>query len=155
MSFRDLTFSFVHLKEHRVFVGLAKGAIDIEVLQGPGVGIEEVLRMLARSRDVLEKENYAPKRVTHDDENDAISKLEVVRDGGATWLPQGYFGSVLIPLWLLMLPVVGGASLLWRASIIGARRRRHGVCRRCWYDRKGLVLEALCPECGAVPRGPA
>src|SRR5882724_2573253 len=91
MSFRDLTFSFVHLKEHRVFVGLAKGAIDIEVLQGPGVGIEEVLRMLARSRDVLEKENYAPKRVTHDDENDAISKLEVVRDGGATWLPQGYF----------------------------------------------------------------
>lgn len=33
------------------------------------------------------------------------------------------------------------------------RRRAHGLCMRCGYDRSSLAKVAACPECGDVPGG--
>lgn len=66
------------------------------------------------------------------------------------WIP--YY-----PLW----PGLIGNALVWGGVIWvglfglrllrGRRRRRHGLCTRCAYDRKGIATAAPCPECGTVP----
>ncbi|MFG0285253.1 MAG: hypothetical protein ACF8R7_12590 [Phycisphaerales bacterium JB039] len=50
--------------------------------------------------------------------------------------------------------VMCATALMWA---IGARRRAigPGQCEACGYDRRGLDLGALCPECGAAATGNA
>src|SRR5262245_30525288 len=49
---------------------------------------------------------------------------------------------VTIPLWLGLLPAALGGWLAWRG------RRLTGRCGGCGYERAGLAVEAVCPECG-------
>jgi len=47
--------------------------------------------------------------------------------------------------WWLML-FLPGAGRRWR-------RRQHGACLACGYDRRGIGVDAACPECGATGHG--
>jgi hypothetical protein len=48
---------------------------------------------------------------------------------------------------------------VWGAVVVGpgvvkrAVRRRRGLCVVCGYDRRGLDVGGVCPECGGVGRG--
>ena len=50
--------------------------------------------------------------------------------------------------------VVGASALLAYCISLGVRLRRmdhwerEGRCRTCGYDRRGLTMTDLCPECG-------
>lgn len=54
--------------------------------------------------------------------------------------------SLAVPALLLLAPAV----VLWGPELRAARRSRKGRCPRCGYDRRGLVMDAPCPECGAT-----
>ena len=60
----------------------------------------------------------------------------------------------LRPLWLGFAGDVGFYGILLAAVVRGSaalrswRRARSGQCGYCGYDRRGLALEAACPECG-------
>lgn len=63
-----------------------------------------------------------------------------------------FFGA---PLTLLALPLVAGTVLCSIAASLFKRHHRitraHFTCPTCDYDRRGLSLDAPCPECGAAP----
>lgn len=41
-----------------------------------------------------------------------------------------------------------------RGVVLLVLRRRRGACRECGYDRRGIAVDAVCPECGAnAPAG--
>jgi hypothetical protein len=54
---------------------------------------------------------------------------------------------------ILPLAVVSGLPAAWLAvgDLRISRRRRAGCCLSCGYDRRGLALDAECPECGTIP----
>lgn len=56
--------------------------------------------------------------------------------------------SIDLPLWPLWIATTIGVIVLWRKL-----RRFHlpGHCHQCGYDRTGLPIAAVCPECGAEP----
>ena len=72
--------------------------------------------------------------------------------GGAAWMSQFSSGDlkdhryVFFPMWVFIAAagVWAGAGLLW------PRPLAPGLCRRCRYDRAGLVEGMPCPECGSV-----
>lgn len=43
----------------------------------------------------------------------------------------------------------------WARERVKRARKLQGLCSECGYDRKGLALEATCPECGVVAEGRA
>jgi hypothetical protein len=53
-----------------------------------------------------------------------------------------------IPLWAIMLPVLGVTSAAWRQEVNARRALKHNRCISCQYDRAGLATSAPCPECG-------
>ncbi len=58
---------------------------------------------------------------------------------------------VVAPLWAPVC-VVGAATILARRFDTLARSRaRLNLCPKCNYDRTGLAIGAVCPECGSVP----
>lgn len=48
---------------------------------------------------------------------------------------------------------VWGAVLLGPPAIKRAMRKRRGKCLVCGYDRRGLGMGRVCPECGGADRG--
>ena len=58
---------------------------------------------------------------------------------------------VSIPLWWLVLPSVAASAAVWRHDAIKTRRELLNHCEKCGYDRTGILQDAKCPECGAVP----
>lgn len=50
-----------------------------------------------------------------------------------------------IPMWMIMMPVVGTTAGLWIRG-----RRAPNACRRCAYDLSGIAGERACPECGLL-----
>jgi hypothetical protein len=55
-----------------------------------------------------------------------------------------------VPLWIPLLIVVGATAAAWWADARGRRRQRVGSCPACGYDRRGLEVGKVCPECGAA-----
>jgi len=57
------------------------------------------------------------------------------------------YQSLLIPLWLPLLPCLIAATWMWwneSRPWFGA-----GACNQCGYDLAGIAKGAKCPECGA------
>ena len=67
------------------------------------------------------------------------------------WLPQvvrrGPYSAVVVPLWLPWLAIAGLTIWRWRADRLIVPH----ACSKCGYDRRGLAMDAKCPECGTVP----
>ena len=55
-----------------------------------------------------------------------------------------------MPLWIPLLIVTGATAAAWRADARERRRQRVGSCPACGYDRRGLDVGKVCPECGAA-----
>lgn len=43
------------------------------------------------------------------------------------------------------------AAVAWRLDTLAHRRTRRNLCQKCHYDRTGLAVDAVCPECGKLP----
>lgn len=56
---------------------------------------------------------------------------------------------VSIPLWVSALGAIFPTAAAWRLDTL-ARRARVGNCPKCDYDRRGLAVASVCPECGAA-----
>ena len=64
-------------------------------------------------------------------------------DGG-----DQYGRVVAIPMWTVAALVAAIAAPLWTLHLRARHRARVGLCKGCGYDRKGLAIDAKCPECG-------
>ncbi len=71
-----------------------------------------------------------------------------------SWLPHTgrsqYGRSIAIPLWMLVLLALSVTVAAGRLDDIARRRAKLNLCPKCNYDRTGLAIGAVCPECGAV-----
>ena len=56
-----------------------------------------------------------------------------------------------VPLWPAALLSLLATAAAWRADATYLRRVRVGLCPACGYDRVGLAVGAVCPECGKQP----
>ena len=63
--------------------------------------------------------------------------------------PPSAMTTVMVPLWLLVLPAAAVAAHFHRRLVA---TRSAGCCRKCGYDTAGLAPGAACPECGTRPR---
>ena len=76
-----------------------------------------------------------------------LSKVEI-----RLW-PRGQWDNVRrrieVPLWIPCLTSMVLAGSAWRLDTLARRRARNGFCPKCDYDRTGLAIGAVCPECGA------
>jgi hypothetical protein len=61
----------------------------------------------------------------------------------------GYRYELLVPLWMPIAPVLLVTAIAWRLDTSARRRARTNHCLRCNYDRTGLPIGTVCPECGA------
>lgn len=81
--------------------------------------------------------------------------------GWADWPPIFPMVIPFRPLWpeLALNTFIFAAAWAALLSIIPAarraRRQRSGLCERCAYDRRGLPINAPCPECAAPSSAPA
>jgi hypothetical protein len=55
-----------------------------------------------------------------------------------------------VPLWIPASAAIGATALAWRLDTLARRRARVGLCPKCSYNRAGLAVGAVCPECGAA-----
>ncbi len=61
---------------------------------------------------------------------------------------KGEWG-IAIPMWLLCMSLSFPTGVAWRLDTLAPRRRaRLNLCPKCNYDRTGLAMGAVCPECG-------
>ena len=67
-------------------------------------------------------------------------------DGG--WRPAIRW--VKVPLWAPVGALVYAGAAAWRLDARARRRDRADLCKKCGYDRSGLPLGSVCPECGAA-----
>lgn len=51
------------------------------------------------------------------------------------------------PLWPVVVLLAAATAFAWRAR---RHARRCGLCTKCGYDRRGLVHDTACPECGTM-----
>jgi hypothetical protein len=58
---------------------------------------------------------------------------------------------VLVPFWLIALPVVASSAAAFVVDRRIKGRARINLCPKCNYDRAGIAGDAKCPECGAMP----
>ena len=58
-----------------------------------------------------------------------------------------------VPIWLLAVITLLLTISAWRLDTLARRRARIGFCPKCNYDRTGLAVGAVCPECGVGPVG--
>lgn len=57
-------------------------------------------------------------------------------------------GIFFLPFWLLTGTAFAATVVAWRLDAIARRRERAHLCPKCRYDRTGLAVGAVCPECG-------
>ncbi|MGE3109561.1 MAG: hypothetical protein AB7G11_11215 [Phycisphaerales bacterium] len=99
---------------------------------------------------------YSPSRTRSWDDQWHLSRWDEWRLGRTGWYTTTGAGEtsrvVSIPLWLVAVVVAIPAGVSSLAALRAARRRRRGRCIRCGYDRRGLIDQAPCPECGAAVR---
>ncbi len=55
---------------------------------------------------------------------------------------------IMVPFWIPFLPFASFAALAWKRDLRAKRLAASNACPSCGYDRSGLSLDALCPECG-------
>ena len=60
----------------------------------------------------------------------------------------GYLQVYAAPLWPAPTLSLTLACIAWYLDTIARRRARLNLCRKCNYDRTGLAVGAVCPECG-------
>ena len=53
-----------------------------------------------------------------------------------------------IPLWCVAPIPLCATAAAWRLDTLARRRARLNLCPKCNYDRTGLAVGAVCPECG-------
>jgi len=72
----------------------------------------------------------------------------------SAWMPRWGNSSVgwafSLPLWIPTLMSAAVAFAAWCMDTLARRRARLNLCPKCRYDRTGLAMSAVCPECGAV-----
>jgi ssDNA-binding Zn-finger/Zn-ribbon topoisomerase 1 len=73
------------------------------------------------------------------------------------WGEQHPFDGVkslwVVPLWIPLLVIALAAAAVWSYDFSRARRcARLNRCPKCNYDRAGLGIGAVCPECGDRPK---
>ena len=64
------------------------------------------------------------------------------------WTPHvasGLGDVTIVPLWFVLVPLVGLSALAWRKT----SRPEPWCCRGCGFDLRGLDV-ATCPECGRL-----
>ena len=79
-------------------------------------------------------------------------KVGTYRGALEWWYMSNWTGSVWwidTPLWIPVVPTLLVTAAAWRMDLALRRRERMGKCAKCGYDRTGLALGAVCPECGA------
>ncbi len=65
------------------------------------------------------------------------------------------FTQYSVPLWAPLLAMVGATTFVgWKTARMLRRRgqTQRGQCSNCGYDRRGLAIDAPCPECGKNDR---
>ena len=67
------------------------------------------------------------------------------------WYRSPIAWQVGIPLWTFAVVALAITALAWRLDTLARRRARVGYCPQCSYDRTGLAVAAVCPECGRPP----
>jgi hypothetical protein len=67
---------------------------------------------------------------------------------GGIWQPAD---GVVIPLWPISVGLLLGTVAAWRTARHARPSAFLHACRECGYDRTGIAVGALCPECGASP----
>jgi ssDNA-binding Zn-finger/Zn-ribbon topoisomerase 1 len=60
--------------------------------------------------------------------------------------------AVQVPLWAFAGAAMVSTLIAWRLDAIASRRERLGRCPKCNYERAGLGMGAVCPECGDRPK---
>ena len=58
-----------------------------------------------------------------------------------------------VPRWIPLLVVAGATAAAWWVDARARRLSRAGACPACGYDRRGLEVGMVCPECGPGSRG--
>jgi hypothetical protein len=53
----------------------------------------------------------------------------------------------IVPIWPFAVGAIAASAYFW----IRRGRPRIGACVACGYDRRGLEVDAACPECGSKP----
>ena len=66
------------------------------------------------------------------------------------WGPWRRGQRLELPLWIPLLIVAGATAAAWWADARARRRERANACPACGYDRRGLDVGRVCPECGAA-----
>lgn len=66
------------------------------------------------------------------------------------FLNTGPYWLIRVPVWLLIAVCAVPTSIAWHLDSCAARRVSIGTCPACRYNRTGLPLGAVCPECGTV-----
>jgi hypothetical protein len=56
----------------------------------------------------------------------------------------------VLPLWIPFALFAVPTLILFHHDRPSARRKRAGQCAKCGYDRAGLAVGAVCPECGGA-----
>lgn len=70
---------------------------------------------------------------------------------GFDWRRSGRDVEFQGPLWVLVPIAIAPAWFLARKDLRARSRVRAGRCPSCGYDRRGLVGDVVCPECGRRP----
>ncbi|MFN0136363.1 MAG: hypothetical protein ACKVS9_09645 [Phycisphaerae bacterium] len=71
---------------------------------------------------------------------------------GLRWMPGGHFARpddwhATVPLWMCLILTASLCALAWRSWM--RNQRSDGMhCSECGYSRRGLPMDARCPECG-------
>ena len=75
---------------------------------------------------------------------------------GFDWWPSSLgfnqFWSYEFPVWPMIVGVLIATVAAWRLDALARRRDFTGLCPKCNYDRTGLAVGAVCPECGTPSR---
>ncbi len=69
---------------------------------------------------------------------------------GVLWPHRYYPWSFRIPLWAPLLLAAGVSTAAWHLDTLARRRANKHLCPKCTYDRTGLAVGAVCPECGTA-----